>query len=616
MQNSHKTKSRNKVAAWTLSLAAAGMISVSLTPDAIAQSNAVLVLDSSGSMAGRIGGIRKIDIARRAVGDILVALDPKTKLGVIAYGHRRKGDCTDIQMIQNVAVPNRSSLNRAINALRPIGKTPIGDSVRMAAHSLRYTENKATVILVSDGKATCGSDPCALGRELKANGIDFKVHVVGFNIRRGEESGLQCLARNTGGLYVAANNARTLKKALTVAVKKVEAPPPPPVAVKAPPSRVVVQAPPPAPAAAALPNGLKIRAFVAKGGAQWKGQIGVTLWSKPEGLAGKRKKIAGAWRVKSGYIFKRLKPGNYQVRFTLADHRHINHVSNIEYSGGGKIHDIVLNIGRVRFDVTYKQGGRPLDWQLGWTVLDTKTDFAGKRKKIASFWRVKSGYINWLPAGTWRLDGLVADARYMRLRTKITIKAGETHIYSQNMNAGLVRFDARLSRESKIFPGQLAWTIYTGKKDLGGKRQKLTNFWRVQAKKIFMLPAGEWDVAGLLPDARHVKFNTRVKVEAGGQIPHEVILNAAKIRFDVSVDGAPSKEQIGLTIFDPKKDLAGKQKKIASFWRVKSGYINFLSAGQYTMIGLLADQRKVIGNKNFQIIAGEEKPVSIDLRVQ
>ena len=86
----------------------------------------------------------------------------------------------------------------------------------MAANQLRYTEQKATVILVSDGEETCNADPCALGKELEAAGVDFTAHVIGFDIQKGSKADrqLQCLAANTGGRYVHARNAAELDKAL------------------------------------------------------------------------------------------------------------------------------------------------------------------------------------------------------------------------------------------------------------------------------------------------------------------------------------------------------------------------------------------------------------------
>lgn len=48
--------------------------------------------------------------------------------------------------------------------------------------------------MVSDGKETCDADPCAAAKELEANGIDFTVHVVGFDLTDEETAQLQCVA--------------------------------------------------------------------------------------------------------------------------------------------------------------------------------------------------------------------------------------------------------------------------------------------------------------------------------------------------------------------------------------------------------------------------------------
>ena len=102
--------------------------------------NVIMVLDSSGSMAGRINGVRKIDIARDAVRSIVGSLDPKVNLGLIAYGHRRKGDCSDIQTIHRLGSSDRAAMSRAIQGLKPVGKTPLSDAVRAAAEQMKFTE--------------------------------------------------------------------------------------------------------------------------------------------------------------------------------------------------------------------------------------------------------------------------------------------------------------------------------------------------------------------------------------------------------------------------------------------------------------------------------------------
>jgi len=175
----------------------------------------MLVLDASGSMWGQIQGRSKIEIAREAVGSMLRTWPSNQQLGLMAYGHRSKGNCDDIEVLKAPGMLDAVAMQKVVNALQPKGMTPITASVRMAAEQLKFTERKATIILVSDGEETCNADPCALGAELKKLGVDFAAHVVGFDLPEGKaRSQLQCLAKATGGQYVEARNAAELNKAL------------------------------------------------------------------------------------------------------------------------------------------------------------------------------------------------------------------------------------------------------------------------------------------------------------------------------------------------------------------------------------------------------------------
>ena len=196
----------------------------------------MLVLDASGSMWGQIGGKAKIDIARDAVANMLGSWPASQQLGLMAYGHRSKGNCADIEMLKAPAVLDKAGFQRAVNALQPKGMTPISASVRMAAEQLKFSERKATVILVSDGEETCHADPCALGQELEKLGVDFTAHVIGFDIEKGSKAHaqLQCLATSTGGKYLDARNAEDLNKAMGDVARTVPAPAPPPSKVASP----------------------------------------------------------------------------------------------------------------------------------------------------------------------------------------------------------------------------------------------------------------------------------------------------------------------------------------------------------------------------------------------
>ncbi len=183
----------------------------------------VLVLDGSGSMWGQVDGVNKIVIARKVIGDLLTSLPADMELGLMSYGHRRKGDCNDIEMLAQPGA-RRAAIADAVNAINPKGKTPLSAAVLQAAEALKYTEAPATVILISDGIETCNMDPCAVGRQLESSGVDFTAHVIGFDVADPAAlAQLKCLADETGGSFRTAANAEDLANALEVVV----APPPP-----------------------------------------------------------------------------------------------------------------------------------------------------------------------------------------------------------------------------------------------------------------------------------------------------------------------------------------------------------------------------------------------------
>jgi len=54
---------------------------------------------------------------------------------------------------------------------------------------------------LSDGIETCGGDPCQLVEELKAEGINFTIHVIGLDVDDPTRQQLSCIAEAGGGTY-------------------------------------------------------------------------------------------------------------------------------------------------------------------------------------------------------------------------------------------------------------------------------------------------------------------------------------------------------------------------------------------------------------------------------
>ncbi|MFN4100868.1 MAG: VWA domain-containing protein, partial [Pararhodobacter sp.] len=200
-------------------LSALALTALSFATPALSQTgsqsgNTTIVYDVSGSMWGQIDGVAKVTIARDVLGDLLEGWPAERQFGLIAYGHRREGDCTDIEQVVPLGRLDAGAVRARINSLMPRGRTPLTASVRMAAESMRYQDEPATVILVTDGLETCNADPCALATELAQAGVDFTAHVIGFDIAEADRPQIACIAEATGGMFVPADSAQELAAAL------------------------------------------------------------------------------------------------------------------------------------------------------------------------------------------------------------------------------------------------------------------------------------------------------------------------------------------------------------------------------------------------------------------
>ncbi len=178
----------------------------------------MIVMDGSGSMWGQIDGVPKLAIARETLRSVLPGVPETTELGLIAYGHREKGNCSDIELVVPAATGTASQISEAVDNMSFLGKTPLSAAVQIAADELRYTEDKATVILITDGIETCSADVCALGNLLEQQGGDFTAHVVGFGLSAEEGRQISCLAENTGGKFILAEDGAALEVALNEVV--------------------------------------------------------------------------------------------------------------------------------------------------------------------------------------------------------------------------------------------------------------------------------------------------------------------------------------------------------------------------------------------------------------
>ncbi len=175
--------------------------------------SSVLIVDSSNSMWSQIRGRGRFDITRSVLSRNFSRYSGRFDLGIIAYGHRSKTSCNDIQTIMPVGRIDPWEYSRAIRRLTPKGKTPISRALNAAVKATKSDTAPDNIILLSDGLDNCGPNPCATAAALNSLHADLRVHVIALSVPRNQQARLRCIAENTGGTFVATQSQPGLASA-------------------------------------------------------------------------------------------------------------------------------------------------------------------------------------------------------------------------------------------------------------------------------------------------------------------------------------------------------------------------------------------------------------------
>jgi hypothetical protein len=192
------------------------------TTDAVSNINIVVILDSSGSMAERIDGETKIDVAKKAVSEFLVKIPQGVNTGLVVYGQKGSNSSTDkslscsgIEEVVKLGRNNNNNIITAMNSFSPRGWTPIAGSLDFAKNIFKTGARggKNYLILVSDGIESCDGNPLTSAKSLKSEIPGIKLNVIGFTSDTATHDALQKIASGGGGSYLTANNSADITKA-------------------------------------------------------------------------------------------------------------------------------------------------------------------------------------------------------------------------------------------------------------------------------------------------------------------------------------------------------------------------------------------------------------------
>lgn len=538
--------------------------------EGIAADKTMIVLDASGSMWGQIGGRSKIEIARETLGTVLKSVPDGTELGLMVYGHREKGSCSDIELAVPPGAGTQNAITAFVNGLNPKGKTPLTQSVEQAADILKYTEDKATVVLVTDGLETCEADPCALASALESKGVDFTTHVVGFGLTAEEGKQVACLAENTGGKYFQAADAAQLVAALTETVA--EAP------MSKPKEEVAEAEPEPEPA---VEFNTELDSVLSEGGPSL-GENSDVFWQIYKADANGAPAGDYIESQYKGAYSGNYPPGKYVAVATLQ--------SAIKREVPFEVKDGEVAKPFVNFDAgqliikpkrTPQEAEADPDAAVEIAFGDYSTTYYGTAKFYAS-------------AGEVRLNGSIGPSK---VTETVTVKAGETLERDLVIGSGIVLNKAVYAEGGPdVDSRDVFFEVVEAKKAIDGNRKSVTYTYGTGTK--LDVPAGDFVLTAKLGSATgEIPFTAKA-----GEM-QEVIVNMNAGVLAVTAPGAASVE-----ILSAKKDIQGNRKSIATHYGAEVQ--DTLATGDYV---LLVKYEGDVAPKevNATVKAGERSEVAV-----
>jgi hypothetical protein len=138
----------------------------------------------------------------------------KLRVTFVIYGHDRDLNCQAVQVTRGLSEldsAGKLELASAIAGLRPVGGTPIALALDVAGKELARNDAPCGLVLLTDGKETCGGNPAEVAATLASKlRLNYGVNVIGFDVQNDERASLEEIARAGKGKYYNAQTAAEL----------------------------------------------------------------------------------------------------------------------------------------------------------------------------------------------------------------------------------------------------------------------------------------------------------------------------------------------------------------------------------------------------------------------
>lgn len=176
-------------------------------PDAM---RVVIAVDGSGSMAARIGGRTKLDLAKESTLAFIDGLGPDVDASLLVFGQQgdnseggKAKSCGAIDQLAPMS-RDRAALSNAVKQVRAVGWTPLASALQRAQAQLSASTKpgEQVIYVVSDGNETCSGDAVAVARAINTGKTRAIVNIIGFDLPRADQAALEAVASAGGGKLI------------------------------------------------------------------------------------------------------------------------------------------------------------------------------------------------------------------------------------------------------------------------------------------------------------------------------------------------------------------------------------------------------------------------------
>lgn len=177
-----------------------------------------ILLDASGSMAGKVKQKEKMTSAKEAILQFVEQLPKNATVSLRVYGHKGTGSqkdkilsCNSTEELYHSVGVHKNTFQAALQKVQPAGWTPIAKALESVKTDINPNTTDSIVYVVSDGIETCDGDPVKIAKELNQSQVQTIVNIIGFDVDNKGQTLLKQVADAGNGRFAYVSDEKALK---------------------------------------------------------------------------------------------------------------------------------------------------------------------------------------------------------------------------------------------------------------------------------------------------------------------------------------------------------------------------------------------------------------------